>query len=140
MSTHSPVLLLGPSGFGKTTLGRHAAAALGNVKFHDLDHLVHRHTGVPPGQYLPKVGNFVAPSPGWLIPERVSDGSLPEVAALQVFRRRRIWVFGDALRRPRARAAAALPGEEGAQEGTQQRREERAIHGQAEDHGKVSSH
>ncbi len=95
MSTQSPVLLLGPSGCGKTTLGRRAAAELRNVKFHDLDHLVHRHTGVPPGQYLPKVGNdaflgacieaaqrFVAPSPGRLTLIGVGAGALQSTRAL----------------------------------------------------------
>lgn len=94
------IFLFGPSGCGKTTLGRHAASVLPFVKFHDLDHLVQKLTGIPAGQYLPKAGNdaflaacieaadrFVSPSPGALTLVAVGAGALQSEGALD-------WVRG----------------------------------------------
>lgn len=50
-----PVFLIGPSGIGKTTLGKQVCRSLGFV-FCDLDELVAQHMRESAGTLLPKVG------------------------------------------------------------------------------------
>jgi shikimate kinase len=52
----SPVLILvGPPGAGKSTIGRMVAATLG-VDFHDFDHDIEREYGMPAGELVVEVG------------------------------------------------------------------------------------
>jgi shikimate kinase len=51
------VLLVGPSGVGKSTLGEYAGQKVANCQFRDLDRLVEERTGCSASKLLPDIGN-----------------------------------------------------------------------------------
>lgn len=51
------VVVIGPSGVGKTTYGQHAAEQIERCRFVDLDAAVSASTGCPAGVLLPRIGS-----------------------------------------------------------------------------------
>lgn len=51
------VLIIGPSGVGKSDYGLHAANEVSECCFLDLDELVGKESGLPAGKLLPQIGN-----------------------------------------------------------------------------------
>ena len=50
------VLIIGPSGVGKSDYGKYANEAVPQCQFFDLDNLVSQRAGTPAGQLLPRIG------------------------------------------------------------------------------------
>jgi len=51
------VLVVGPSGVGKSELGQCAEHQIVGCQFYDLDNLVKKSTGISTGELLPNIGN-----------------------------------------------------------------------------------
>ena len=51
------ILVVGPSGVGKSTLGEYAEQKIANCQFFDLDRLVKGRTGRSTDELLPEIGN-----------------------------------------------------------------------------------
>jgi shikimate kinase len=51
------ILVIGPSGVGKSDYGKYAQETLPGCRFFDLDSLVHKRAGTPVSQLLPQIGN-----------------------------------------------------------------------------------
>ena len=51
------ILVVGPSGVGKSKLGEYAGQNMVNCHFFDLDKLVKERTGCSTGKLLPEIGN-----------------------------------------------------------------------------------
>jgi len=51
------ILLIGPSGVGKSDYGEHVSKTIPECQFFDLDSLVRDRSGTPVSQLLPQVGN-----------------------------------------------------------------------------------
>jgi shikimate kinase len=51
------ILVIGPSGVGKSDYGQHAASAVPGCRFFDLDTLVGERSGMPASQLLPQINN-----------------------------------------------------------------------------------
>jgi shikimate kinase len=51
------ILVIGPSGVGKSDYGKHAAATIPGCQFFDLDSLVRGRAGMPASKLLPQIGN-----------------------------------------------------------------------------------
>jgi shikimate kinase len=51
------ILVIGPSGVGKSDYGKHVEVTIPGCQFFDLDSLVREHSGTPASQLLPRIGN-----------------------------------------------------------------------------------
>jgi shikimate kinase len=51
------ILVIGPSGVGKSDYGKHASEAISGCQFFDLDSVLHERLGTPVSQLLPQIGS-----------------------------------------------------------------------------------